>query len=119
MKKRFFIVSSTVIVSVLLAHGQTAALQQSSNVPAQSPSPQRALINQYCVSCHNQKLKTAGLMLGALDVDRVGENAAIWEKVVRKLRAGMMPPAGSRRPDPAAYESLIAWLENQLDRNAR
>ena len=123
MKRRFFIVSCTVMVmvmvSVLLVHGQTAVLQQSSNVPAPSVSPQRAMINQYCVSCHNQRLKTAGLMLDALDLAHVGENAAAWEKVVRKLRAGMMPPAGSRRPDPAAYESLIAWLENELDRNAR
>ncbi len=69
------------------------------------------------MSCHNEKLKTAGLMLDVLDLAHVGENAAIWEKVVRKLRAGMMPPSGSRRPDPATYESLIVWLENELDRN--
>ena len=86
-----------VMVPVLL--GQAAVPQQSSNVPAPLISPQRALINQYCVSCHNQRLKTAGLMLDALDLARVGDNAAVWEKVVRKLRAGMMPPAGSRRPD--------------------
>src|SRR5688500_6521797 len=100
-----------VILPVLLVHGQTAVPQQSSNVPAPLVSPQRALINEYCVSCHNQKLKTAGLMLDTLDLARVGDNAAVWEKVVRKLRAGMMPPAGSRRPDPAAYEALRAWLE--------
>jgi uncharacterized protein DUF1592/uncharacterized protein DUF1588/uncharacterized protein DUF1595/uncharacterized protein DUF1587/uncharacterized protein DUF1585/cytochrome c len=119
--RRFFIVSCTVMmmVSGLRVHGQTAVPQQSSNVPAPPVSPQRALINQYCVSCHNQKLKTAGLMLDALDLAHVGDNAAAWEKVVRKLRAGMMPPAGSRRPDSAAYESLRTWLEDELDRNAQ
>ena len=119
MKRSFFIVSGAVMVSVLLVHGQTAVPQQSSSVPAPSVSPQRALIDQYCVGCHNQKLKTAGLMLDALDITRVGEHAAVWEKVVRKLRAGMMPPSGSRRPDPATYASLIAWLENELDRSAQ
>jgi hypothetical protein len=119
VKRSFFIVSGAVMVSVLLVHGQRAVPQQSSSVPAPSVSPQRALIDQYCVGCHNQKLKTAGLMLDALDITHVGEHAAVWEKVVRKLRAGMMPPSGSRRPDPATYASLIAWLENELDRSAQ
>ena len=60
---------------------------------AQTP---RAFLDQYCVGCHNQTSKTAGLMLDQLDVSRVGLKAEIWEKVVRKLRAGMMPPAGAR-----------------------
>jgi hypothetical protein len=86
--------------------------------PGSSGAAQRALLNQYCVTCHNERVKTANLMLDALDVARIGDNAAVWEKVVRKLRAGMMPPAGSRRPDRATYQSLISWLENELDRNA-
>ena len=60
---------------------------------------QRAVLDQYCVTCHNQKLKTAGLMLDKLDLAQVGEHAEQWEKVVRKLRAGMMPPAGLPRPE--------------------
>src|SRR5947209_6109257 len=83
-----------------------------------SASAERALLDQYCVVCHNQRLKTAGLMLDQLDLAQVGEKAQTWEKVVRKIRAGMMPPAGMRRPDPATYEAMTAWLENELDRTA-
>jgi cytochrome c551/c552 len=83
-----------------------------------SASAERALLDQYCVVCHNQRLKTAGLMLDKLDLAQVGENAQTWERVVRKIRAGMMPPAGMRRPNPATYEAMTAWLENELDRNA-
>ena len=68
----------------------------------QQPTPgfqPRALLDQYCVTCHNEKLKTGGLELDKLDYDQVGVHAETWEKVVRKVRAGMMPPAGARRPD--------------------
>ena len=101
-----------------------AAPQPSATPPAASVSPQRALINQYCVGCHSQRAKTAGqeaarkLMLDDVDINHVAEHADIWETVVRKLRAGMMPPAGVRRPDEAAYAAFIGWLENELDRNA-
>jgi len=81
-------------------------------------SPQRALLDRYCVGCHNERLKTAGLTLDALDVGRVGDGADAWEKVVRKVRMGMMPPAGRPRPDNAAMEALAAWLEKELDRAA-
>ncbi len=79
---------------------------------------QRALLDQYCVTCHNQKLKTGGLALDWLDMAHVGDQAETWEKVVRKLRAGMMPPQGLPRPKPADYEALTAALENELDRAA-
>jgi hypothetical protein len=86
---------------------------------AGSPPPsQRAVLDQYCVGCHNQKLKTAGLMLDKLELLPVGDHADQWEKVVRKLRAGMMPPAGMPRPNRAIYEALTVALENQLDRAA-
>lgn len=79
---------------------------------------QRAVLDKYCVTCHNQKLKTAGLMLDKLDLSHVGEHSEEWEKVVRKLRAGMMPPSGMPRPDAAAYEALTVSLETELDRAA-
>src|SRR6476620_4025440 len=82
---------------------------------AQSP---RALLDQYCVTCHNQKLKTAGLMLDQMNPAHVMENTEAWEKVVRKLRAGMMPPQGLPRPTPATYEALTTALETELDRAA-
>jgi mono/diheme cytochrome c family protein len=91
---------------------------------AQQPSPQHALIspqhliNQYCVTCHNEKAKTAGLMLDKLDIDHAGEHAEVWEKVVRKLRGGMMPPQGMPRPDQAKIDGLITWLQTSLDEAA-
>jgi hypothetical protein len=81
-------------------------------------SKQRALVDQYCVVCHNAKLKTANLLLDQLNLAHFADHAEIGEKVVRKLRAGMMPPAGMPRPDPAARESLITWMENELDSHA-
>ncbi|HLW51525.1 MAG TPA: c-type cytochrome domain-containing protein, partial [Candidatus Angelobacter sp.] len=77
---------------------------------------QRAVLDHYCVTCHNQKLKTGGLMLDRLDLARIADSAETWEKVVRKLRAGMMPPLGLPRPNPAAYEALTVALESELDR---
>jgi cytochrome c551/c552 len=82
---------------------------------AQSP---RALLDQYCVNCHNQKVKTAGLALDALDPAHVARDTEAWEKVVRKLRAGMMPPQGLPRPNAASYEALTVSLETELDRAA-
>src|SRR4029077_21285607 len=79
---------------------------------------QRAVIDQYCVTCHNQKLKTAGVMLDKADLAHVGDNAEVWEKVVRRLRAGLMPRQGRPRPTPAAYEALTVALESELDRAA-
>src|SRR5438105_3567740 len=82
-----------------------------------APAP-KALIDQYCVSCHNQRTKTAGLTLDKMDPANVAQDAEAWEKVVRKLRAGMMPPQGMPRPNAATYEALTVSLENELDRAA-
>jgi cytochrome c5 len=81
-------------------------------------SSQRAVLDQYCIACHNEKLKTAGLMLDRMDPARVADGAALWEKVVQKLRSGSMPPAGMPRPDATTYTSLVAYLETELDRAA-
>ena len=78
----------------------------------------RALVDRYCVTCHNEKAKTAGLALDKLDIARPGEHAEVWEKVVRKVRAGMMPPSGAPRPDRAALDAFAAGLEHELDRAA-
>ncbi|HEY7087572.1 MAG TPA: DUF1587 domain-containing protein, partial [Tepidisphaeraceae bacterium] len=79
---------------------------------------QRALINKYCVTCHNARLKTGGLMLDQLDLAHLADHAETGERVVRKLRAGMMPPSGMPRPDRAALDDLVTWMETQLDRSA-
>ena len=78
----------------------------------------REVLDTYCVTCHNQRLDTAGLALETLDLSQVADRADVWEKVVRKLRAGVMPPQGARRPDQATADALAAWLERELDRAA-
>ena len=85
---------------------------------AADATAQRGIVNQYCVPCHNARLKTAGLLLDQLDLEQLGSHPDIGEKVVRKLRAGLMPPTGNRRPDPATMESLIRGMEATLDRAA-
>src|SRR5438067_1687571 len=85
-------------------------------VPAAAADPQaKAAFDQYCVTCHNARLKSGGFLLDTSTLDRVTEHRADWEKVVRKLRLGIMPPLGSRRPDEATYGRLIAQLEGDLD----
>ena len=87
--------------------------------PSSSVSPQRMFFDQYCVSCHNERQRTAGLMLDRMDVATVGADAEVWEKVVRKLRMKAMPPAGIPRPDTETYEAVAAWLEGRLDEGAK
>jgi hypothetical protein len=81
-------------------------------------SPHRATINRYCLACHNDRAKTAGLTLEKADLERISSGAEVWEKVLRKLRAGAMPPAGAPRPDQATSDSLALYLETELDRAA-
>jgi hypothetical protein len=70
--------------------------------PATPAAETRQLLNRYCVSCHSDRLKTAGLTLQTIDVDNPAHDAATWEKVLRKVRAGAMPPVGRPRPEPPA-----------------
>ncbi len=79
---------------------------------------QRALLDRYCVTCHSDKLKTANFSLQNLDLSTIGDHPELWEKVVRKLRAGLMPPPGVRRPPLAEYEGLRDWMETEIDRKA-
>ncbi|HEY7335432.1 MAG TPA: DUF1592 domain-containing protein [Bryobacteraceae bacterium] len=83
-----------------------------------TPQSIRATLDQYCVTCHNQRAKTAGLELDAADLSQISSHAELWEKVVQKLRTGMMPPPGARRPDAATYNTTATWLEARLDQAA-
>ena len=109
---------------VLPAARQQSAVSAPAS-PTMAAASERQLLDRYCVSCHNEKARAAGvdssrkLALDSLDVAQVSRDAQSWELVVRKLRAGMMPPAGMPRPDPATYESMAAWLESELDRDTR
>ena len=79
----------------------------------------RATLDRYCVACHNDRTRAAELTLETLDLDHVDEGAAVWEKVVRKLRADAMPPPGRPRPDRETAHAVVAWLEDELDHAAR
>ncbi len=96
-----------------IAFGAVVATAQPASGGA--ASPERALLDRYCVTCHNERLQVADLTLDAADVGNVGAHPEIWEKVVRRLRAGAMPPAPRPRPDPATYEAFTTWLETELD----
>jgi cytochrome c551/c552 len=98
-----------------IARSQQAAAPVTTVTTAAS---ERALLDQYCVTCHNQKLQTAGLLLDKLDLASMHDHAETWEKVVRKLRAGMMPPAGMPRPAAPVMESMVSFMEKELDRSA-
>jgi mono/diheme cytochrome c family protein len=114
MTKTLFI---WIAIALLGANSLRAATEQPP-ADASAAADYRAVLNRYCVTCHNEKLRTAELTLDKMDVDRVGENAPVWEKVVRKLRTRAMPPAGAPRPDNAFYDSFAAYLETELDRAA-
>ena len=96
----------------------SVASRRSPGPDASAPIPYRAVLNQYCVVCHNEQLRTGGLVLSKLDVANVPEGAETWEKVIGKLRTRAMPPVGMPRPDKATYDAFATYLETSLDRAA-
>ena len=117
----------TAVLLVLVAGGpvgaQTAVPSPSAaGAPrAGTAAPQQALLDRYCIICHNEPMRDRGAVpfaFDGLDVADVGADAAAWEAVVRKLRLGMMPPAGRPRPDRPAHVAFVTWLEAELDRAA-
>src|SRR5436309_1949631 len=115
---------SSVVVRALIG-GVVAALAMLAVPQAQVPAAHdttaqkhRATLDQYCVTCHSDRLKTSNLSLERIDLATAGDHPDIWERVVRKLRAGVMPPPDIRRPALADYEALRDFLEAELDRKA-
>ena len=103
---------------MVLASISAVSAQNARTTPGSDPAAQRAVFDKYCVVCHNAKLKTANLMLDQLDLNHLGDHAEIGEKVIRKLRAGLMPPTGMPRPDRAVLDAVVAGMENELDHSA-
>jgi hypothetical protein len=100
-------------------HGVNAASPQAAAAPDRAAaSPSQQLVSTYCVTCHNARAKTGGLTLDDPALANVSAHADVWEKVIRKLRAGMMPPPGLPQPDEATRRDVVAWLESTLDRAA-
>jgi hypothetical protein len=92
---------------------QTAQAQD-----AAAASPHRAMLNKYCVTCHNERTRTADLLLDKADVDNLAANPELWEKVMKKVRTGAMPPAKMPRPEPAVADNFTNYLQTTLDKMA-
>jgi len=116
-RKRIFPISSA--GSAVFAAAFSAAFPVVSPVLADQPAvAPRAVMDQYCVGCHNDKVKTAGISVQGLDTVHVGQSAADWEKILRKVKAGQMPPAKLPRPKAEVNAAFTQWLEQELDHNA-
>jgi hypothetical protein len=109
-------VAVTATLSLSAAQGTRSHQPGTGSVTGLAPDDQ-ALVKRYCVTCHNDRLKTANLTLESATVEPVGSAPAVWEKVVRKLRSGAMPPAGRPRPEKAVKEAFAGRLEAALDEN--
>src|SRR5438552_4887501 len=126
-----------VIVAAFIGLTAVVGLPDHSKAPARQPGPapnasnptneltadsEKELFTRYCVGCHNEKAKASGvdssrkLTIDTIDFKDVHKHAEKLELIVRKMRAGMMPPVNVRRPEPAVYKQMITWLEKELDR---
>ncbi len=129
--KKLVAFSFVFLIAMLLLVNDSPVSDPVSAQASQQLSPQRQLLNQYCIACHNQamvnstpvdgenlmftQLRGLGLTLDVENVDDVSENPEVWEKVVRKLRVGVMPPPDNPRPGHEDYTDFRLWLEQQLD----
>ena len=104
--------------SAALAVAAAGAAWAQPEAAAAEATSARAVLDRYCVACHNARTLTAGLALDAVDPARVADHAEVWEKVLRKLRTRTMPPAPRPRPDAGSYAALVAYFETALDRAA-
>jgi mono/diheme cytochrome c family protein len=109
------VISAKVVIPVALAGVATVGAAVFLWPQRHSPEEQWAVVEQYCVECHNGNDLAGGRAFDAMAPDRIGEHAETWELAIRKLRAGLMPPGGGPRPDREAVDSLVAWLTDELD----
>ena len=115
----------TAVFSVALVFGASRDLRTQRApdprpaAPQAATAPSAATLNKYCATCHNEKVRAGGFALEKLNAEDPGADAAAWEKVVRKLRTGAMPPAGRPRPDAATYDAVASHFEAKLDAAAR
>ncbi len=122
MKRRLmFLIGATCAIAVpgyaLRGSAQQAPASAAAN-PASPAANHQAVLSKYCVTCHNERIKSGNLVLTTLDLSAPGKNAESWEKVIRKVGTGAMPPVGRARPDKATADNLVRYLETELDRAA-
>ena len=115
----------TLAVTVSLAAQQSPkpaavkpAVSHAPTATTMLPTEQTAIVKQYCATCHSERGKAGGLSLAAFDAAKLEEHGELTEKMIRKLRSGMMPPAGARRPEPAVINAMVASFEGRMDRVA-
>src|SRR6187549_1405143 len=109
-------VGAAVLAASIYLQAQSPAGTTAPAATGQASTQQ--VLQRYCISCHNARLKTASLALDAVDLQNVGAQPQVWEKVVAKLRTAAMPPIGRPRPEAATYDAVASWLESELDRAA-
>jgi mono/diheme cytochrome c family protein len=114
-RTRFF---AWAVAVVVMGSSMPISAVQNSGASQLSPAVARSVVDQYCVGCHNDRVKTAGVSLSATDIGSVERDPELWERVIRKLRARYMPPVGRPRPDESTYDALLAYLQSALDRAA-
>ena len=106
---------TSVLATGGLQRSQAGAPGAAASAPAVTSESSRALVDQYCVTCHSERLKTGKLVLEHIGLDDVPAGAEVWEKVIKKLRTGSMPPAGASRPASATLDGFASWLETTID----
>src|SRR5579864_5499912 len=106
------------LVAAMAAGAFAAAAQTADKQAPAAGNPNQALVKRYCATCHNEKLRTAKLALDVLDLTHPEKDALIWERAIRKLRGGMMPPPGAPRPPAEAVNAFATYLEDSLDKAA-
>jgi len=115
--------AALVFVLAVIFTGPVGFAQGTAGTPASSSDAARsssdgALVKTYCATCHNDRTRSGELSLENADLTNIPAHPELWEKVIRKVRAGMMPPAGMPRPDAATFEAFVSRLETTIDRAA-
>jgi len=118
--QKILLIGGMAALGCMVAYGPMTAQQRTAATAAKATpaAAQRALLDRYCVGCHSDKAKVANFSLEKADPALAGDHPEIWERVIRKMRAGMMPPPGLPRPSEAAYDGLRDWLEAEIDKKA-
>ena len=119
---RVVVIAAALWMCAVSGMPEAAVQQQVTPAAASAPANLAQTVKQYCASCHTAKANTSatatGVILDTADLAQVPAHAEMWEKVVRRLRTGSMPPPGMPRPDATAYRALTEYLEGTLDRLA-
>ena len=118
---RTIVLSAAVAFVLAVVCVEPAGFAQGTAAPSGAvagSSPDAALIKTYCATCHNDRTRSGELSLEHADLADIPKHAELWEKVIRKVRAGMMPPAGMPRPEAATFEAFVSHLETSIDRSA-